>query len=104
MRILLVEDDRQTAAFIVKGLRQEGFAVDLAPDGEDGLHLALTEPYDAAVLDIRLIREQPDWVRRGLASRGDRGLVRFANRVLNQRGEAALEYNPLRLLKRKPAP
>src|SRR2546421_13047008 len=36
-----------------------------------------------------------------LASRGDRGVARFANRVLNQRGESVLEYNPLRLLKRK---
>ena len=36
-----------------------------------------------------------------LTSKGDRGLVRFANKVLNQRGEAVLEYNPLRLLKRK---
>ena len=54
MRILIVEDDRQTARFIVKGLKQEGFAVDHAPDGEDGLHLALTEPYDAAVIDIML--------------------------------------------------
>jgi len=36
-----------------------------------------------------------------LASKGDRGLVRFANRVVNQRGETVLEYNPLRMLKRK---
>lgn len=36
-----------------------------------------------------------------LTSKGDRGLVRFANKVLNQRGETVLEYNPLRLLKRK---
>jgi acyl dehydratase len=36
-----------------------------------------------------------------LTSKGDRGLVRFANRVVNQRGETVLEYNPLRLLKRK---
>ena len=36
-----------------------------------------------------------------LTSKGDRGLVRFANRVVNQRGESVLEYNPLRLLKRK---
>ena len=54
MRILIVEDDRQTARFIVKGLKQEGFAVDHAPDGEEGLHLALTEPYDVAVIDIML--------------------------------------------------
>jgi acyl dehydratase len=36
-----------------------------------------------------------------LASKGDRGLVRFANKVVNQRAEVVLEYNPLRLLKRK---
>ncbi len=40
-------------------------------------------------------------VERRLTSKGDRGLVRFANKVMNQRGEAVLEYNPLRLLKRK---
>ena len=39
-------------------------------------------------------------VERRLASKGDRGLVRFANRVINQRGDTVLEYNPLRLLKR----
>lgn len=54
MRILLVEDDRQTALFIAKGLKQEGFAVDCSLDGEDGLHFALTEPYDVAVIDIML--------------------------------------------------
>ena len=36
-----------------------------------------------------------------LTSKGDRGLVRFANKVVNQRGETVLEYNPLRLLKKK---
>ena len=36
-----------------------------------------------------------------VTSKGDRGLVRFANRVVNQRGETVLEYNPLRMLKRK---
>ena len=40
-------------------------------------------------------------VEHRLTSKGDRGLVRFANKVLNQRGEVVLEYNPLRLLKRK---
>lgn len=54
MRLLVVEDDIQTSNFIAKGLRQEGFAVDCSSDGEDGLHLALTEPYDAAVIDIML--------------------------------------------------
>ena len=54
MRVLLVEDDNKIAAFIMKGLKQEGYAADHASDGEEGLHLALTEPYDAAVIDIML--------------------------------------------------
>ena len=37
-----------------------------------------------------------------LTSKGDRGLVRFLNKVLNQEGKVVLEYNPLRMLKRKP--
>jgi len=54
MRILLVEDDRKIASFIVKGLKAAGFAVDHAVDGEEGLHLALSEPYDIAIIDIML--------------------------------------------------
>jgi two-component system OmpR family response regulator len=54
LRILVVEDDQKTASFIIKGLMQAGFTVDCAADGEDGLHLALTGPYDAAVIDIML--------------------------------------------------
>ncbi|MFH1481883.1 MAG: response regulator transcription factor [Pseudomonadota bacterium] len=54
MRVLLVEDDLKIASFISKGLKEAGFAVDHAPDGEDGLHLALTELYDVAIIDIML--------------------------------------------------
>ena len=54
MRILLVEDDPKIASFIIMGLKAEGFAVDHEDNGEDGLHMALTEPYDAAVIDIML--------------------------------------------------
>jgi len=54
MRILLIEDDQKIASFITKGLRAAGFAVDVAADGDTGLHFALTEPYDAAVIDIML--------------------------------------------------
>jgi two-component system OmpR family response regulator len=54
MRILLVEDDLKIASFIVKGLRATGYAVDHATDGEEGLHLALTQPYDTAIIDIML--------------------------------------------------
>ncbi len=56
MRILLVEDDAKIASFVLKGLRAAGYAVDHAPDGEEGLQMALTEPYDAAVVDIMLPR------------------------------------------------
>jgi two-component system OmpR family response regulator len=54
LRILLVEDDKKIASFIIKGLKQEGFAVDHVSNGEDGLHLALHEPYDVAIIDIML--------------------------------------------------
>ena len=54
MRVLVVEDDDKIAAFIIKGLEQAGFAVDHAADGEDGLHLALSEAYDAAIIDLML--------------------------------------------------
>ena len=54
MRILLVEDDEKIASFIVSGLRQSGFAVDHAADGLEGLHLASTEPYAVAVIDVML--------------------------------------------------
>jgi heavy metal response regulator len=56
MRILVVEDDQKIASFIIKGLRQAGYAVDHAADGVEGLHLALTEPYDAAIIDLMLPR------------------------------------------------
>lgn len=57
MRVLLVEDDPKIASFVLKGLRQEGYAVDHAEEGETGLHLAMTEPYDAAVVDLMLPRK-----------------------------------------------
>jgi two-component system, OmpR family, response regulator len=54
MRLLLVEDDLKIALFITKGLREAGFAVDHADNGEDGLHFALTNPYDLVIVDIML--------------------------------------------------
>jgi two-component system OmpR family response regulator len=54
MRLLVVEDDSTIASFLVKGLQEAGYAVDAAEDGNRGLQLALTEPYDAAVLDLML--------------------------------------------------
>lgn len=50
----MVEDDKKIASFVAKGLREAGYAVDVSHDGAEGLHLALTTPYDAAVVDIML--------------------------------------------------
>ncbi|MDI9238706.1 response regulator transcription factor [Lysobacter sp. LF1] len=54
MRVLLIEDDPHTAAFIGKGLREDGHTVDHAGDGRQGLFLATTETFDAIVLDRML--------------------------------------------------
>ncbi|HEY3303886.1 MAG TPA: response regulator, partial [Candidatus Binatia bacterium] len=54
MRLLLVEDDAKTASFILKGLKESGYAVDHVGDGETGLHMAIGEPYDAAIIDVML--------------------------------------------------
>ena len=54
MRILVVEDDHGTAGFIKKGFSEQGFAVDTAFDGEEGLHLAGSNSYDVLILDVML--------------------------------------------------
>src|SRR6266581_7902109 len=54
MRILLVEDERAFARAVRRGLEAEGFVVELAADGREGLRMANQRPYDAVVLDIML--------------------------------------------------
>src|SRR6266581_6354820 len=54
MKILVVEDDRKVAGFIEQGLREEGYAVDLAPDGDEATMLAHVYEYDLLVLDVTL--------------------------------------------------
>ena len=54
MRILVVEDDRKVASFIQKGLREEGYAVDVAYGGSDGAMKALVYEYDLVLLDVML--------------------------------------------------
>lgn len=54
MRLLIIEDDLEIASFIKKGLTQEGFVVDHASNGEDGLDMAQRETYAAAIIDIML--------------------------------------------------
>jgi two-component system, OmpR family, response regulator len=72
MRLLVVEDERRLAASLRRGLEADGFAVDVAPDGTEGLWLAREHRYDAIVLDLMLpgvngyqlcatLRDEGDW-------------------------------------------
>jgi len=54
MRILIIEDEHKLASFIKKGLEAERYAVDTAPDGDNGLELALLHDYDLVILDLML--------------------------------------------------
>ena len=54
MRILVVEDEKRTASYLDKGLSEQGFIVDIAQNGIDGEHLAMTMEYDVIVLDVSL--------------------------------------------------
>ena len=56
MRILVVEDDREAAAYLTRGLKESGHIVDHAPDGQDGLHLAMGGNYDVAIVDRMMPR------------------------------------------------
>ena len=57
MRVLIVEDESRLARNIGRMLKEKAsYAVDLSPDGEDGLHMALTNPYDLIILDLMLPR------------------------------------------------
>lgn len=57
MRILVVEDEKRIADFIVRGLKEEHYAVDVAYDGEEGLYLAEINPYDLMIFDIMLPKQ-----------------------------------------------
>jgi two-component system copper resistance phosphate regulon response regulator CusR len=54
MKILVVEDEKKAAAYLRKGLAENGFVVDVAPDGEEGLHLARSGDYELVILDVML--------------------------------------------------
>jgi len=104
--LFVVDDDTQRA---IKGRAVPGA---LVYSFAEGLLLPTMQDtglaFLGATLDIKgptvvgdTIHVESEVMEARLTSRGDRGLVRFANKVVNQRGEAVLEYNPLRLLKRK---
>ena len=60
MKILLVEDEAKTVTFLKKGLSENGFVLDVAQDGETGLHLATELSYDLVILDV-LLPERDGW-------------------------------------------
>ncbi len=103
--LFVVEDD---SARVIKGRPVPGA---LVYSFAEGLLLPAMQDTGLAFLNATLDVKAPTVVgdtihvecevrEQRLASKGERGLVRFANRVVNQRGETVLEYNPLRLLKK----
>jgi len=70
MKILIVEDEHKTGDYLKQGLSEAGFVADLARDGVDGLHLALTGDYDLVVLDVMLPRLDGWQVLREIRQKG----------------------------------
>ena len=104
--LFTVDDDSQRA---IKGRPVPGA---LVYSFAEGLLLPTMQDTGLAFLNAKLdvkgptvvgdtIHVECEVIEHRLASKGERGLVRFANKVVNQRGETVLEYDPLRLLKRK---
>ena len=87
MRVLVVEDDPTIADFVAKGLRENGFAVDVAPDGDRGLDAAAGAPYDAAIVDVMLPRRDGLSLIDALRARGIRTpvLILSARRSVDDR-------------------
>jgi heavy metal response regulator len=70
MRILVIEDERKIASFIQRGLKEEHYAVDVADNGEDGLHLATVNEYNLIVLDIMLPGKDGIYICREIRKKG----------------------------------
>jgi len=77
MKILIVEDEQKTGDYLKQGLSEAGFVADLARDGVDGLHLALTDDYDLVVLDVMLPRMDGWQVLREIRGKGKHMPVLF---------------------------
>jgi two-component system copper resistance phosphate regulon response regulator CusR len=71
MKVLVVEDEKKTAAYLQKGLTENGFVVDVADRGENALHLARTRGYDLLILDVMLPGRDGWSVLRELRGAGD---------------------------------
>ena len=77
MKVLIVEDEQKTGDYLKQGLSEAGFVADLARDGVDGLHLALTDDYDLVVLDVMLPRLDGWQVLREIRQKGKHLAVLF---------------------------
>ncbi len=77
MRILLVEDDKGIARFVKKGLLENSFSVDVAYNGQEGLEIALSNPYDLIVLDILLPQKDGREILKELREKGNQVPVIF---------------------------
>ncbi len=75
MRILVVEDEKKVASFIKRGLEEEHFSVDMAYDGEEGLHMAETNPYDLILMDLMLPKMDGLSVIKELRNKGNKAPV-----------------------------
>lgn len=70
MKVLVVEDDRKVAGFIARGLREDGYAVDVSHDGDEGALHAVVNDYDAIILDVMLPGRSGTEILRELRTRG----------------------------------
>jgi len=72
LRVLVIEDERKASSYLKNGLTEQGFVVDLARNGEDGLHLALHASYDLVILDVMLPQRDGWSVLANLRGEGNR--------------------------------
>src|SRR5258708_30079338 len=77
MRVIIIEDEKKTGAFVRKGLSEQGMIVDIAEDGRSGLWLAQTGQYDMAIVDV-MLPELDGWaIVRSLRASGSHFPVLF---------------------------
>jgi two-component system copper resistance phosphate regulon response regulator CusR len=77
MKILVIEDENKTASYLQRGLRENGYVVDIAEDGENGLHCVLTRAYDLVVLDVMLPKRDGWSVLSEMRKAGNQTLALF---------------------------
>src|SRR5690349_16860866 len=70
MRLLIVEDEPKTASYLKKGLTENSFIVDVAPDGDEGIFLGTTQSYDLIILDVMLPKRDGWMILKELQQKG----------------------------------